>query len=544
MKIAIKKKSIEQIIKEEMENILLEAESGKTHNRYVVKKQRNGKVYPGIQYLWDTRTKGILQSLDKLKEAESGSWYQTDSADAEDYEEAFQEFLTAKGNWEFLVKFVKKKQKQYARKSPDFAKWNFQENYGISVANVKEEYPNYIKKITVEETKLIIGGINPTIFFSDGSKKQFKTPKRPLTAANAARGAWSNSFLYFNGSQLEWRYKGSSEGLFSTELPIGGPWKATSGTLDVADGSLTRLVNLVNGRGWTGKDSKELQKLKGFGPIPEGTYIVPAPGRMLESVPKKFQKDPSLFNNIYYMMQYSRTKMNTGDKKAEIGKSIAHGWNPGKEQSVWQSVAWGNHRIALGNNAKIKGKKISNLAQVFGRGGFYIHGGTVPGSSGCIDLGEDMDKFAEFWTANFIATGGRGGSIPFVVKYDSRDFAAIAAAVGKSITTVLTGGESEDATTGNIKDYDISKFKISGCSGASPISSKARNLGATDEKVYEILGQKLPKEILDMYPNWNVGKPGNKTIKIVAHFQAFYFKGDKAQIDGCIGPGTWKALTS
>lgn len=47
--------------------------------------------------------------------------------------------------------------------------------------------------------------------------------------------------------------------------------------------------------------------------------------------------------------------------------------------------AWGNHRLAI---------HVWPGTQTHGRGGFFIHGGSRPGSAGCIDLHASMDKFA------------------------------------------------------------------------------------------------------------------------------------------------------
>lgn len=45
---------------------------------------------------------------------------------------------------------------------------------------------------------------------------------------------------------------------------------------------------------------------------------------------------------------------------------------------------WGNYRVTL---------HVSPATQTYGRGGFFIHGGTTPGSAGCIDLVQAMDRF-------------------------------------------------------------------------------------------------------------------------------------------------------
>jgi hypothetical protein len=49
-------------------------------------------------------------------------------------------------------------------------------------------------------------------------------------------------------------------------------------------------------------------------------------------------------------------------------------------------ASWGDFRITIHPFAS---------THTFGRGGFFIHGGAVPGSIGCIDLTNQMDAFAE-----------------------------------------------------------------------------------------------------------------------------------------------------
>jgi len=47
-------------------------------------------------------------------------------------------------------------------------------------------------------------------------------------------------------------------------------------------------------------------------------------------------------------------------------------------------AAWGNHRVTL---------HVYPGTQTFGRGGFFIHGGTHVGSAGCINLHAEMEQF-------------------------------------------------------------------------------------------------------------------------------------------------------
>lgn len=52
---------------------------------------------------------------------------------------------------------------------------------------------------------------------------------------------------------------------------------------------------------------------------------------------------------------------------------------------LWaKDSSWGNYRITLHPFKK---------TETYGRGGFFIHGGSTPGSKGCVDLTGEMDKF-------------------------------------------------------------------------------------------------------------------------------------------------------
>lgn len=61
----------------------------------------------------------------------------------------------------------------------------------------------------------------------------------------------------------------------------------------------------------------------------------------------------------------------------------AGGWPGGR-------VAWGNSRSWLTPKSDIDPQNAH-------RNGFSIHGGWVPGSAGCIDLTDQMDRFAAFY---------------------------------------------------------------------------------------------------------------------------------------------------
>ena len=100
--------------------------------------------------------------------------------------------------------------------------------------------------------------------------------------------------------------------------------------------------------GAKGYQSPEFQSMKDKGTIPEGTYVA----RQSE---------------LQHITPYGII----------AGIANAGTW-PGSLYS------WGASRVKL---------ESSQQTNTYGRGGFYIHGGWVPGSAGCIDLTSDMDNF-------------------------------------------------------------------------------------------------------------------------------------------------------
>jgi hypothetical protein len=86
--------------------------------------------------------------------------------------------------------------------------------------------------------------------------------------------------------------------------------------------------------------SRERQKKANAGPIPEGTYWI----RPVELSPA------------------------------------------GILRRLFTGGSWGNYRITI---------HPFTTTETYGRGGFFIHGGTHVGSAGCINLHSDMDRFVK-----------------------------------------------------------------------------------------------------------------------------------------------------
>jgi RHS repeat-associated protein len=126
---------------------------------------------------------------------------------------------------------------------------------------------------------------------------------------------------------------------------------------DLENLTLADYTYSLDMQSWTGTSGREgyqnakFQNLKDKGPIPEGQYKV----------------DPVRTQSISNISFWDRLK----------GK-IGGGTWPGLEKS------WGEYRTWL---TPMEG------TNTYGRSGFTIHGGNVPGSAGCIDLTKDNNAF-------------------------------------------------------------------------------------------------------------------------------------------------------
>lgn len=134
------------------------------------------------------------------------------------------------------------------------------------------------------------------------------------------------------------------------------PVNTNKNQIAIFDGkSLTLYENDKKIKSWDGMSGKpdyqgkENQRVKGKGPLPEGTYVARQ---------SKYQerKDSDIFRKYY-------------------------NWQGGER-------SWGKSRVWLHPSLQ------NNM---FGRDKFTIHGGKTPGSSGCIDLTSQMDDFSNWF---------------------------------------------------------------------------------------------------------------------------------------------------
>ena len=179
-------------------------------------------------------------------------------------------------------------------------------------------------------------------------------------------------YLKFNGNKLEFIEGGK----------ITKTWKAVSGR--------TYYHWYVNPAIWNKRYTmkhEEWAKVKNEGPTPPGKYKLGVTQKRVST--GKWQKDNQFIKS-------SVSKSTISDiPGSPFNKNEPHEFY---DKTATSEIAWGDYRWAL---EPLKG------TNTFGRDSFYLHGGSTPGSIGCIDLVTDSDDFAEYYEKWKSRTGNK-----------------------------------------------------------------------------------------------------------------------------------------
>lgn len=128
------------------------------------------------------------------------------------------------------------------------------------------------------------------------------------------------------------------------------------------------------------------QDIEDKGPTPEGKYIIKS----------KMQDMTNIISSKPFALSLALVsqKSSIGNYSAWMSQLAVQ-----DEYSGRGDYAWGRFRVRISKIIKKDtSKNFMKLSAYRGkRGGFFIHGGDFRGSSGCIDLGDNMDSFAKFW---------------------------------------------------------------------------------------------------------------------------------------------------
>ena len=193
----------------------------------------------------------------------------------------------------------------------------------------------------------------------------------------------SDAHLLFNGNTLDFVENGS----------VIKSWPACSGR--------SYYQWYVKPESWKKRyttSPEEWSKVKSEGPIPQGTYkLGPTEERDLNA---RWRNDDNfvkltLAKQTVLLLPNNDVTLSTDDFKEITDPS---------------RIAWGNFRFAL---IPQKG------TNTFGRSGFFMHGGSLPGSIGCIDLVTGIRDFGQYYKAWLEKTGNT--TIELIVDYKTFD---------------------------------------------------------------------------------------------------------------------------
>lgn len=181
------------------------------------------------------------------------------------------------------------------------------------------------------------------------------------------------TILFFDGNSLKWVENGQ----------IIKTWKAVSGRTKYNTFGDKKSEELVKK---FADNEAEFMKVKDQGPIPVGEYTIGEIQKRTNGNALNFNKGKSEKELFDIMM-----------------KTNKHDWNTGEPADL---IAWGDYRMPISK---------SEGTETYGRGSFYVHGGGIPGSIGCIDLMNEINDFVSYFSAWKNKT--KNNRIRLIVKY-------------------------------------------------------------------------------------------------------------------------------
>jgi hypothetical protein len=182
----------------------------------------------------------------------------------------------------------------------------------------------------------------------------------------------SKDYLLFNGNKLQFIENGKAV----------KSWTAVSGR--------TYYHWYIKPAIWNKRytvSHTEWSKAKNEGPTPPGLYTLGATQH--REIDTKWKTDPNYAKKVVARSTVSVLPGST------VKDTEGHEFN---QNTASSKVAWGDYRWAL--NPKPG-------TNTFGRSSFYLHGGSAPGSIGCIDLITNSDDFAKYYAKWKEKTGNK-----------------------------------------------------------------------------------------------------------------------------------------
>jgi hypothetical protein len=178
----------------------------------------------------------------------------------------------------------------------------------------------------------------------------------------------------FDGDNLYWLSNGKV--IKSWNGVSGLTWKNTPSS------DWSKLLNKYT------QNRQEWSKQKDAGPLPEGQYLV-GPLETRSGQPEEIGELEAFWYKLTGQVE------DVSDKNKQFCKN-----------TILSRISWGNYRLKI---TPIGGQKM------YGRSSFYVHGGSLEGSHGCIDLTDQMQDFAKFF--GVWSSANKKKTLPMTVKY-------------------------------------------------------------------------------------------------------------------------------
>ena len=248
-------------------------------------------------------------------------------------------------------------------KEINFVKQLQQKLIDLKLLTIVKEPTGYFGRNTKDALDRYNGVSSPKIVDKKPEQpKTIVTPKTTDLQKTTQEPKGLKVYLYFNGRNLSWIVDGK----------VVKTWVAVSGRTKLNTFGNKGAEAMVNKYG---DNYKEFMKEKDQGPIPSGEYTVSqvqkrTNGNATQLIQQQLNKDLGKTYKQLLDLMLSNPK---------------HDWNSGVAPDL---IAWGDFRLPITKKG---------ATETYGRGSFYIHGGGIPGSIGCIDLTTGMNDFAKYF---------------------------------------------------------------------------------------------------------------------------------------------------
>jgi hypothetical protein len=251
---------------------------------------------------------------------------------------------------------------------------------GILGNKTKTTLSNFQQKNKISGENGVLGPKSMVLLKPLMNKVKIVNPKTTTKQdAPSTKPVKKPSYLIFDGKTLKLIVNGK---LVATYNAWSGrtKWNATTPSQKALVNSMVNKIDFM--------------KVKGAGPIPEGSYYLGGIQKRTNGNSLKLagNKDWYELLKVY------------DDEYNKIGDN--HNFNAGTAQDM---IAWGNYRMAI----IPKGG-----TETYGRGSFYLHGGGLAGSIGCIDLVDRIDDFVSTYKSYLSQNGAK--TIDLYVDYSGK----------------------------------------------------------------------------------------------------------------------------